>query len=833
MKAIPSLLRRRQIPAAIQMALSLFFATTNHSFAQSNDKQHDQASAQQTSSSATSVSSANTSAVANVDATAISLPSVIIQAQKNRSTLALRGTTLQSLLPGMNPLKGLHQLAGVNFQSADPWGNNEQNFSLFIHGFSAQQLGYTLDGVPLGDQQYGNYNGLSPQRALISENLRNLVLNSGAGDLATASSSNLGGTIESYSSDPRPQTALSFAQTVGSNATSRSFIRYDSGEFGTDLGTDNAGASATEAQSYYLSFARQRAQAWDFEGEQGGEQFNAKWVKHFARAKLSAYYNFSDKAEPNEDSIVHTRLETSAPYTRPTTYPDFEYAKRYLSAKGEPPSQDGSNYRNYFGVAQRRDHLAYLKLESQVDENQTWSNQIYTHHDDGLGAVAGPIGVAGLPNLFKVYFPDQDLKQTFGDSGYAVRTTEYQIHRSGLISTWLTNSDAHQWQAGIWLENNRSSAYRRWYALDAQQPLSPYQGPTHPLITQYGSEIETQLVQFHLQDEWKLNPTLSLQAGLKSSLQFADGRFPVQPKLGAINGGSSALPEGKINTKKWLLPQFGVLWRLADQDQFYLNLQKNLRQFITYGAVGASPWSLNNQSAFDLFKRSAEPETAMNIESGVRGRRQFSSDLTQTTGLTGIEAQFSLYHVNFRDRLLQISPTPVISSIVNGNPVLANVGSVKTQGIDFAVNLQWGAHYSLFNALSYNRSTYQDDYLNGNSIIHTKGKQIPASPNWLNKTMFKANWNAFEWQLMADYVGKRYATYTNDMAVPAHLLFNFSLQYRLPWTWNKGQNRLNFQILNLTQRRGVSTLVVGAANGTYNSFPIAPRQLFLGFSSGF
>lgn len=825
MKHVALLPKLTKMRAAIGLVSGFLLICANHAYSQSFDaKDGDQKNTSQTKPQISDNTTASTKTIAD------SLPAVVIQGQKNRSTLALRGSSLQSLLPGMNPLKGLHQLAGVNFQSADPWGNNEQNFSLTIHGFSAQQLGYTLDGVPLGDQQYGNYNGLSPQRALISENLRNLVLNSGAGDLATASSSNLGGTIESYSSDPRPQTALSFAQTVGSNAASRSFIRYDSGEFGAD----NAGAATgTDAQSYYLSFARQRAEAWDFEGEQGGEQFNAKWVRHFAHAKLSVYYNFSDKAEPNEDSIVHTALETSAPYTRPTTYPDFEYAKRYLSTNGEPPSQDGPNYRNYFGVAQRRDHLAYLKLESQVDENQTWSNQIYTHHDDGLGAVAGPIGVAGLPNLFKVYFPDQDLKQTFGGSGYAVRTTEYQIHRSGLISNWLANRDAHQWQAGIWLENNRSSAYRRWYALDAQQPLSPYQHPVHPLITQYGSEIETQLVQFHVQDEWKLNPELSLQAGLKSSLQFADGRFPVQPKLGAINGGSSALPEGKINTKKWLLPQFGVLWRLADQDQFYLNLQKNLRQFITYGAVGASPWSLNNQSAFDLFKRNAEPETAMSIESGVRGRRQFSNDLTQYTGLTGIEAQLSLYHVNFRDRLLQISPTPVISSIVNGNPILTNVGSVKTQGIDFALNLQWGAHYSLFNALSYNRSTYQDDYSNGNRRVHTQGKQVPASPNWLNKTMFKANWNAFEWQLMADYVGKRYATYTNDMAIPAHLLINFSLQYRLPWVWNKGQNRLNFQILNLTQRRGVSTLVVGAASGTYNSFPIAPRQLFLGFSSGF
>lgn len=754
------------------------------------------------------------------------LPSVLIQTQKSRSTLSLPAATLQSLLPGMNPLKGLHQLAGVTFQSADPWGNNEQNFSLFIHGFSAQQLGYTLDGVPLGDQQYGNYNGLSPQRAVISENVRSVLMNSGAGDLATASTSNLGGTIESFSSDPRAKSNWAMAQTLGSYGASRSYVRYDSGEYGVDV-------SGEASQSFYLAALRQRARAWDFDAVQGGQQFNAKWVKHLASSKLTAYYNFSDKTEPNEDSVVHGARELFVPYTRPMTYPDFVFAQAYLTPQGEPPRRDGANYRNYFGVAQRRDHLAYLKLEQQIGSNSHWLNQLYAHHDDGLGAVAGPIGVAGLPALFKVYFPTQDLKQTFGGSGYAIRTTEYNINRIGFMSSWQEKSETHQWQTGLWIERNRSSAYRRWYALDAIQPLTPYQTPQNPQITQYGSEIDNQVMQFHLQDEWQLRPDLSLQAGFKSSLQFADGGFPVQPKIGAINGGSTALPEGNITTKKWFLPQLGMLWRVSPSNQVYVNLQKNLRQFITYGAVGASPWSLNNQSAFDLFKRTAEPETAINFEAGIRSRRQFSARTAPIPGLTAVDAQVSLYQVNFHNRLLQISPTPVISSIVNGNPILANVGGVKTQGIDIATTWQFGSRYTLFNAFSYNRSIYQDDYFNGGSRVSTAGKQVPASPSWLNKTMLKASWNEFEWHFTGDYVGKRYATYTNDLSVPAYFLMNLGMRYRLPWDWNGGVNHIGLQVSNLANRRGVSTLVVGAASGTYNSFPIAPRQIFLTLSSGF
>lgn len=127
---------------------------------------------------------------------------VVTSARTTRSAVALEAQEVQKILPGASPLKAIQTLPGVLFVTADPWGNNEQNQSLFVHGFSTQQLGYTFDGVPLGDQQYGNYNGLSPSRALTSENIERVVLASGAGSLGVASTSNLGGAIETFSRDP-------------------------------------------------------------------------------------------------------------------------------------------------------------------------------------------------------------------------------------------------------------------------------------------------------------------------------------------------------------------------------------------------------------------------------------------------------------------------------------------------------------------------------------------------------------------------------------------------------------------------------------------------------
>jgi len=752
-------------------------------------------------------------------AAAAAAPSTVVEiaTHKTRSAVAMNKSEIQKVLPGINPLKAIETLPGVSFQTADPWGNNEQNLSLFVHGFSGQQLGYTMDGVPLGDQQYGNYNGLSPQRAVISENVSSVILSTGAGDLATASTSNLGGTIETFSGDPLSAPNLAMQQTWGSYNTSRTYVRLDSGNWG-------------QGNSAYFSAVHQEQRAWDFNGRQGGNQVNAKWVNQGEAGKLTVFFDYSDKTEPNEDSTVHSATEKFQPYTRPFFYPNFAGMESYLSASGATPAADGNNYRNYYSDAQRTDALAYAKYDAYLGENTTWSNQIYAHYDDGVGVVAGPIGAAGLPALFSGYFPNQNLKQVFGNSGLATRTTEYMIKRDGWLSSVHSELGNHSLEAGLWFEHNRSEAYRRWYAFDVNNPTSPYDRPFNPLITQYGSQIDNKVVQLHAQDEWKLRSDLALQYGFKSSLQFADGEFPVQQKVGTISGGSPALPVGEIITKKWFLPQAGARWDVTAQEQMFFNVQKNMRQFVTYGAGGASPWSLASQAAFDVFKATAKPETSVTYDLGMRTSHQLDLGV-----LSAVDGQVSLYHVDFKDRLLQISPTPVISAIVSGNPVLANVGNVKTDGADISGTLHFGRAFSFYDAVSYNHSTYSDNYLNGTTVVPTAGKQVPGSPEWMNKTVATLNVADTEFQLIGDYVGKRYATYTDDLHVSGYFLMSLGVSGKLPFLNGGGikNARYRLNVSNLANRQGDLNVVVGAASGTYNTFPIAPRQGFFTLQADF
>src|SRR5450830_2002328 len=185
---------------------------------------------------------------------------------QSRQVQNINKTDLAEVLPGTSPLKVLDKLPGVNFQSADPFGAYEWSTSFSIRGFNQNQLGFTLDGVPLGDMSYGNNNGLHISRAISSENIGSVSVSQGAGSLGTASSSNLDGTVQFYSSAPTDEFSLTGAQTFGSDSTSRTFARVDTGLLST----------GTKA---YLSVTRQRAEKSKGSGSQDQDQFNSKLVQ--------------------------------------------------------------------------------------------------------------------------------------------------------------------------------------------------------------------------------------------------------------------------------------------------------------------------------------------------------------------------------------------------------------------------------------------------------------------------------------------------------------------------------------------------------------------------
>lgn len=787
---------------------------------------------------------------------------VVVAAKTTRSATAITQSEIQKILPGVSPLKAIQTLPGVLYITADPWGNNEQNAQIFIHGFNFQQLGYTMDGVPLGDQNYGNYNGLAPQRAVISENVGRVVVTTGAGDLATPSTSNLGGTVETFSADPLPHLGVQVDQTLGSFDTQRTYVRIDSGAFGP--GGNN---------SAYISAARQHARAWDFNGVQGGWQANAKFVNQSSLGKLTLFFDYSDKTEPNEDATTFrvpatTAAQAYTPYTRPFYYPDFAGMRSYIDAFGNTPAANGSNYRNYYSDAQRTDFLGYARFDAHLSDHATWSNTFYVHHNDGAGVVAGPLGqsiTVVQAYLDPNYATDTHLTTNnnnsaalvaaTGGSGLLSRTTEYRIDRYGVVSNLDLDFGNHHFQFGGWFEHNSATQWRRWYAVDVNNPASssPYIRPLSveaPLFTQYQGEARVNELQLHAQDSWKVTDRLLVEAGVKTSAQWANGYFPVQPVAGSLSGLSGGLPSGRIDTLRWFLPSVGATYDVNGHESLYFNVQKNLHQYMTYlGGGGISPWFTGSQAAFDAFAKQGRPETSWTYEAGLRTHRSFSG------ALSGFDAQLNYYHVVFNDRQLGIPTNPggiAGGAITGGTSVLVNVGAVHTDGVDAAFTWRFGKSFTLYNATSYNSSTYKSDYTSTASgigaatntciggyavtagVVPTCGKQLPGSPKLMNKTVATLSVGAFEAQLVGDYVGKRFATFTNDVSVPEYFLMSARLAVQMPVDalhLNKAELSLN--VTNLANATGWSTLSIGSATNSYSAYPIAPRQWFVTFSGKF
>ncbi|WP_204268605.1 hypothetical protein, partial [Enterobacter hormaechei] len=61
-------------------------------------------------------------------------------------------------------------------------------------------------------------------------------------------------------------------------------------------------------------------------------------------------------------------------------------------------------------------------------------------------------------------------------------------------------------------------------------------------------------------------------------------------------------------------------------------------------------------------------------------------------------------------------------------------------------------------------------YVVSGGVVPTCGKQLPGTPKWMNKTVATLNVGPVEAQLVGDYVGKRYATFSNDASVGSYFL---------------------------------------------------------------
>lgn len=635
----------------------------------------------------------------------------IFGAGQTRQVQNITREDLVNALPGTSPLKTLQKLPGVSFQSADVFGAYEWSTRIGVRGFSQGQLGFTLDGIPLGNMSYGNNNGLHISRAITPENIRRVDLSQGAGSVGTASTSNLGGTVQFISSDPLAAMGASASQTLGSNRTQRTFVRLDTGAL--------AGGT-----TMYASALRQHADKWKGEGPQDLTQLNSKLVQPFGRHRLSAFYNYSDRSE-NDYQDLSLDMQRRLGWEWDNYAPDFQRsldAARGIFRGGVNNLDDA-----YFSArGLRKDHLAGATLELESDD-AAWRlrSTAYHHRNDGQGHWYTP------------------YVATSATMPISIRTTEYAVRRSGLLSdiSWAGNN--HTVNAGLWFEHNTHTLTRNFYAVTGPEDTNRFL--TNPFSTGFLQQFKVRTAQFHVQDTVTLfDDKLTINAGLKHPVVTID--------TSSINAARAA---GTLKADKGLLPQLGVNFQLTPTDEVFASVSRNLRAFEAgvYGQFSQS------QQAFDASGARLRPETSVSTDIGLRFRRG------------ALAGSVALYNADFRDRLLSVASC---AGVVGCPNTVVNVGRVATRGIESAASLRLERTWTWFNSVTLNRSTYRSDYLDKGVLVPVSGKQVVDAP----KVQFHSEL-AFDdkrWfaKLGGKYTSERYYTFINDGKVPGYAVFEAS-----------------------------------------------------------
>jgi len=752
---------------------------------------------------------ADAAPAASADASSADQPQeiVVLGFGKSRQVQEINAADIARIVPGASPLKAIEKLPGVNFQSADPFGAYEWAVRISLRGFNQNQLGFTLDGVPLGDMTYGNVNGLHISRAIISENVGRTEVAQGAGALGTASTSNLGGTIQFYSDAPKSKFGMAVSGTYGADDTERAYVRVDSGDLG------NTGLKG------YLSYAFLHADKWKGDGPQRQHQVNAKLVEDLGDlGSISGFLNFSDRRETDYQDLSYDIIRRRGLRDDNLTgnYPlAVELAKIYQNqvafsqGKPEPWFGEGIVFPSGFGTVDdeyadagglRRDWLGGVTFDAHLTPEISLKATGYYHNNKGQGSWITPYNPTPAGAL------DQSGNVITDPGALSFRTTEYRINRAGLIGAAKWEHGPNTFEVGGWFESNTFDQARRYYGLsdgDVQsRPTLQFQ--SNAFLTSWDGKYDTQTWQYHVEDTLKLfDDKLVLNGGWK-------GVNVINTANMRVDGG---LASGQIGARDWFQPQAGAVYHLTPNAELFADYTENMRAFVSSATTG--PFS-TTQIGFNAIAGKLKPERSQTAEGGIR------------VHYGPFQASAVGYYVNFTNRLLVITNGVGILGLAN---TLANVGSVHTYGAELTANYRIFNPLSIFASYSYNSSKYENTVVDANNVLQVnKGDNVVDTPKHMIKGEVVYDDGQFMFRAGADYMSKRYVTYTNDVAVKGRVLVDASAGYIIKGMGALDGLNLTANVTNLFDKKYIGTIGSNgfvASGDSQTMLAGAPRQWFV------
>jgi len=262
------------------------------------------------------------------------------------------------------------------------------------------------------------------------------------------------------------------------------------------------------------------------------------------------------------------------------------------------------------------------------------------------------------------------------------------------------------------------------------------------------------------------------------------------------------LPYSRTVTFDDILPNLNVNWQVAGPHSVYASYAESLTLPRTDNL-----YTVYYDENGDITSPIAEPETSKTFDVGYR----YQSGV--------LIASANVWYTKFQNRILSTYDQET------GISADRNVGDVDLYGFDSQLGFSPIAPLSIYLTASYTDSEIKSDYVTGTETVAVGGKSLVEVPDWTFG--MRVNYVAGPLSLgaQAKYVGERWLTDVNDVAVPSYTTVNADARFDLGYFGMQGAE-LAINVINLLDEEYFGSLGTGTdyTSGLYASQG-APRTI--------
>jgi iron complex outermembrane receptor protein len=702
---------------------------------------------------------------------------------------------------GSNPFQLLNLAPGINANNRGSTGLDRGQIS--IRGFQSNQLGLSLDGIPINDS--GTFNTF-PQEYVDTENLSQIFVLQGAGDAETPNIGATGGVIGMTVRKPAAELGVSAIQAFGEDGYTRSYARIDTGAFG-------------DGNRAFLSFSHGVVEPWRGIGKTSRDHIDAM-LQHETDGgsvfSVAAYYNRQMMAQYQALTKAQVRqfgyfanyatvFNAVAPAQAGTVQNDDDSA--IVGGQFQRANYSALNYNPFQNLVLSTKASLKLTDDLHLDvQPYLW----YGQGNGGVGSYLSEKNVALLGAARDVNGDGDAIDNRLFYNPYLQKQ-----YRPGVISRlkWTVASqeiilgfhferaNLREWRSFVGV-NGASGVPLDYWSRAASETLTRADGS---LIRNQDQRTITTTIRPFVQDVIHLaDDAVTVTLGLQLPIVKRQGDNYLPLALRTSNG--RIAPTTVDTEQKRLLPNAGIIWKVTSRHSLFASIAK------TFRATDNAPLFQPGASFAAL-----KPETAVDAEAGYR----YAGPV--------VVGSLSLYHIDYRDRQQSLFDVTV------GNTVARNIGNVKLKGIEAEIGTQPIGFVSFYLSGSLNDTRLQNDVPVGNNgqttnaLLPTSGKQLTDVPRTTAAGQIRYDDGTLFGQVQAKYTGRRYSTLVNDDYVSPLTTVDLMAGYNLPSAWTRGvRTSLTVNVSNVFDKRYFGAINFGRNLNATNGIAPNPASFFLG-----